>query len=38
MILKGHGAYEQRYYKKLFFSMDFVEFKVQLPLFAMSTI
>ena len=30
-MLKGH---KQRYYKRLFFSMDSVEFKVQLAQFA----
>ena len=35
MTLKEH---EQRYYKKLFFSMDSVEFKVQFATFAVKDI
>ena len=35
MILMAHAlAHEQRYYKKLSFRMDSVEFKVQLSPFA----
>ena len=35
LILKGH---EQSYYKKLFFSMDSIEFKVQLAPFVINAI
>ena len=35
MILKRH---EQGYYKKIFFGMDFVEFKVQLAPFPINII